>query len=152
MAIPKLRSHFKPHKRVTEDGIIELAHGELVRPPSMTKQEFVRECDINNILKQYSVSGMLNHINSKASQGTYADLPDAVDFQDSLHQVEAARAAFMTLPSKLRARFDNEPAQFLAFVGDPANLDEMRKLGLAKPAPEEPPAPSSPTPPSEPAK
>jgi len=142
MTSPKMRSHYKPHKRVTEDGYIMLAHGELVRPPSMTKQEFLKESDINNILKQYSVSGMLTHVSAKAAMGAYQDLPDAIDFQESLHQVEAARAAFMTLPAKLRARFDNEPAEFLAFASDPANLEEMRTLGLAKPLPlQDPPEP-----------
>lgn len=150
MALPKLRSHFKPHKRVTEDGLIELPHGELVRPPSMTKQEFVREADINNILKQYSVTGMLNHVSANAAMGAYQDLPDSFDFQESMHTVKAAETAFMTLPAKLRARFDNEPSLFLEFASDPKNLDEMRTLGLAKPAP--PPRPQDTEPSKEPTK
>lgn len=96
----------------------------------MTKQEFVRECDVNNILKQYSQTGMLKHVSANANTGMYADLPDAIDFQDSLHTIKAAEAAFMSLPSKLRARFDNEPTEFLAFVQDPRNADELVSLGL----------------------
>jgi len=141
MAIPKLRSHFKPHKRVTEDGtILNRATGEYERPPSMTKQEFLKETDINNILKQYSVTGMLNHVSANAAQGRYEDLPDPTDFQESLHQVKEAETAFMSLPSKLRARFDNEPVNFLAFLEDPSNEQEARALGLLKALPE-PPAP-----------
>lgn len=136
MATIKKRSHYRPHERIQEDGaIINFHTGQVVYPPSMTKQEFIKECDINNILKQYSVTGMLKHVSANAASGTYSDLPDAFDFQESLHQVEAARTAFMTLPAKLRARFDNEPAQFLAFCADPQNLDELRTLGLANPAP-----------------
>lgn len=134
------KSFYRPHKRVQERGeVIHPYSGEITTPPSMTKQEFVRECDINNILKQYSASGMLNHVNGKAAQGAYQDLPDALDFQESLNQVDAARTAFMSLPSKLRARFDNEPFNFLAFCSDPANLAEMRSLGLATQLPPEPP-------------
>lgn len=41
---------------------------------------------------------------------------------------------FDTLPSKLRLRFGNDPAEFLSFVEDPANDQEMIDLGL-KPKP-----------------
>lgn len=130
------RSFYRPHARKPEMGeIVNEATGEVTRPPSRTKQEFLAECDINNILKQYSVTGMLRHVSAKAGQGSYQDLPDPIDFQDSLHQVEAARESFMSLPSKLRARFGNDPVEFLAFCHDPSNMDEMRTLGLANPAP-----------------
>lgn len=124
-------SNYRPHKRVQEHG--ELADGTI--PPTMTKQEFIAECDINNIIKQYSETGMLNHVNARAQAGAYTDLPDAYDFQESLETVMAAETAFMTLPSKLRERFNNEPAEFLAFCSDEANLPELRKLGLANPEP-----------------
>lgn len=128
-----LRSFYRPHARVQEDGgMVNHVTGEVTYPPSMTKQEFQAECDINNILKHFSATGMLRHVSAKAATGAYQDLPDAVDFQESLHTVQRATEAFMTLPSKLRARFDNEPAEFLAFVTDPANADELRTLGLAE--------------------
>lgn len=101
----------------------------------MTKQEFVRECDINNILKQYSTSGMLKHVSAQAASGMYTDLPDAMDFQDSLHVVDQARQAFQSLPSRVRARFDNDPVEFLAFCSDPRNGDEMLALGLREAPP-----------------
>ena len=40
----------------------------------------------------------------------------------------------MTMPADVRARFNNDPALFVDFCSDEANLDEMRKLGLAVPA------------------
>lgn len=156
---PVIRSFYRPHARVQEDGgIINHVTGEVTYPPSLTKQEFQAECDINNILKHFSTTGMLRHVSAKASEGAYQDLPDSVDFQESLHTVQRATEAFMTLPSKLRARFDNEPTEFLAFVTDPANADELRTLGLAKaveviaptpvmvvnPPPAEPPEPKAP--------
>lgn len=63
------------------------------------------------------------------------DLPDAYEFQDSLHLIKQAEMAFMALPAKVRERFHNEPAEFLAFMGDEKNGDEMIKLGLRQPAP-----------------
>lgn len=134
-------SLFREHRRVQEHGELRNMHtGELSVPPSMTKQEFVRECDINNVIKQYKTHGMLNHINAKAAQGAYTDLPDSVDFQESLHIIMVAENAFMTLPAKVRDRFGQDPAEFLAFLNNPDNADEARKLGILKPQ-EEPPAP-----------
>lgn len=133
-------SHYRPHKRVREHGyIINPATGEAKAPPSLTKQEFQAECDINNIIKHFSVTGMFNHVNTRASQGAYEDLPDQVDFQESLNTIKAAETAFMSLPAKVRDRFGQDPAEFLAFLADPANLEEARKLGLASALKEAPP-------------
>lgn len=130
---------YRPHSRVTfKNELLDLATGEVTYPPSMTKQSFAAECDINNILKQYKTSGMLAHVNAKAAQGQYLDLPAEVDFQTALNTVMRAEDAFASLPSKLRTRFGNDPAEFLVFCADPANAEEMRTLGLANPLPPPP--------------
>lgn len=143
---------YRPHERSATwftGEVVNPQTGEVTRPPSMTKQSFKDECDINNILKQYKVTGMFAHINAKAAQGVYTDLPDPLDFQASLEIVKEANAAFASLPSKVRARFDNNPEAFLAFCSNPANQDELVALGLATkihqapdPAPAPVPAPS----------
>lgn len=125
-----MRSFYVPHRRVSLDG----SHpdtGEFM--PSMTKQSFKDECDINNIIKSFSVTGMVNHISERAASGVYVDLPDSVDFQEALHTVESARNAFATLPSKVRDRFANDPEAFLSFLHDPKNETEARALGLLNP-------------------
>ena len=137
-------SFYRPHKRVTANNLkLDLRTGELVELPSMTKQEFVAECDINNIIKQYSTSGVIRHISERAATGQYLDLPDNIDFQESLNMVHQAQSAFATLPSSVRSRFQNDPAEFLAFMADPANQDEIIKLGLATDS-RPPPAPPEP--------
>lgn len=134
-------AHYRAHRRIQEHGELRnLYTGEITTPPSMTKQEFVRECDINNVIKQYKAHGMVSHINAKAAQGAYQDLPDSVDFQESLHTIMVAEKAFMTLPAKIRDRFGQDPAEFLAFLSNPENAEEARKLGILKPA-EAPPPP-----------
>lgn len=132
-------SHYRQHRRIQEHGEIINPHtGDVTVPPSMTKQEFVKECDINNVIKQYRTSGMLAHVNAKAAQGAYQDLPDSVDFQESLHIIMVAEEAFMTLPSKVREKFGQDPAEFLAFLNNPDNADEARALGILKPLEPEP--------------
>jgi phage internal scaffolding protein len=108
--------------------------------PGLAQQHFKDECDVNRILAKYQKTGLLDHVNR--FQGDYADLSAVPDFQDSLNAVIDAQEAFMTLPSSIRKQFDNDPAQFLDFVHDPSNRDEMVKMGLAKaPSPKVAPEP-----------
>lgn len=131
-------SFYRPHKRVQYTGeLVNPVTGEIYKPERRVKQSFVAECDINTILKEYSVTGQLKHISAKAAQGAYMDLPDNLDFQQSLEIVKAAEVAFAGLPSKTRDRFANDPARFLAFMSDPENQAEAIKLGLATQRPAE---------------
>lgn len=125
-------SFYTPHDRVTID---------CSDMPSMTKQEFKDECDINTILKQFTLTGMIDHINSSPAQ--WLDLPDVTDYQASLALVADAAEAFASLPSKVRDEFGNDPARFLDAFGDPAKADRLRELGLLNPLPASP-SPGSP--------
>lgn len=135
-------SNYRPHPRLQEFGeITNPINGEVTQPPSMTKQEFKRECDINNIIKQFSRTGMFTHVSANANAGAYEQLPDSYDFQESLHIIMEAEKAFMSLPAKTRERFGNEPSNFLTFMHDERNKEEIYSLGLAvKPHPQVPPS------------
>jgi len=65
--------------------------------------------------------------------------------------MEAGKTAFATLPSHVRRRFENDPQEFLAFMADPANQDEVIKMGLATDNRPPPPEPVIPPPDPEPA-
>lgn len=75
--------------------------------------------------------------------GTFSDISSAPSFMDALNVVAKATSMFEALPSRLRDRFGNDPAQLLAFLDDEENRDEAIKLGIVK-KPEEPPAPPEP--------
>lgn len=114
--------------------------GELVVQPSMTKQEFIAECDINNIIKEFSPQGLAQLTAAAVAAGGFADLPDHMDLQESMEIQRAASAAFDALPAKVRDRFANDPGRFLEFFHDPANREEADRLGLIQqPAPPPPP-------------
>lgn len=130
-----LRSFYRPHKRVVFDNLSnDPVTGELVYLPSMTKQEFQYECDVNNVVKQFKPHHMQAMLAANLASGAYTDLPDAYDYQDALHMVRDAEERFLTMPAKVRDRFGQDPANFLAFINNPDNLDEARTLGLAAPA------------------
>lgn len=95
--------------------------------PSRTQQSFKSECDINNILRQFNVTGQLP---TGSVQPQYGDFSGITDYQSALNAVMAAQDSFLALPAKVRARFDNDPALFVDFASNEANRDEMKALGL----------------------
>lgn len=98
---------------------------------TLTKQAEKDACDVNNIVRKWQKTGVIEHV--AKYQGDYSDLVGApVDYHAAFNQVLEARAAFDSLPSSVRKRFQNDPGAFLEFVSDPANGDEMIKLGLRK--------------------
>lgn len=102
--------------------------------PSMVKRAFKDECDINNIMARYQKTGLLEHV--QTHQGRYGDFSDLPDYQTALNTVIQAEEAFGSLPSSIRKRFGNDPSEFLAFVQDAENREEMQRLGLI-PSPEQ---------------
>lgn len=78
-------------------------------------------------MAKYQTRGVLDHV-SKHS-GTYGHVP-SVDFRSALELVSTAENNFAELPSELRAKFKNSPAEFLAFCENPDNRSEMALLGL----------------------
>lgn len=101
--------------------------------PTLTKQSFKDDCDINKIVAKYAATGVLNHINARNPR--YIDCVGVPDYQAALDMINTANEQFDALPAKIRARFGNDPEQLLAFMDDPANAEEAAKLGLIK-APE----------------
>ncbi len=125
-----IRCVYYPHRRVQQDpgGI------------SRTKQSFKDECDINLLMKKYEKTGLLDHVNKFG--GYYGDLPESVDYQLALNSVLEAEAAFGSLTADIRAKFSNDPAEFLAFVADENNAEEIISLGLG-PSPSSGPSPDA---------
>jgi len=138
---------YRKHRRVTFDNLqLDKKTGELVEIPTMTKQAHIAECDINNIIKSFTLTGQIAHIRDHAEQGVYADVSTAVDYQEAMSIVMSAGQAFATLPSQVRERFKNDPALFLEAMHDPSREGELRELGLLQPKAEPPPAPKAPEP------
>lgn len=111
--------------------------------PSLTRQEFSEECDINTIMARYEQTGVVSHVNPR--EPMYVDftvLP--ADLAGTLAQLKLGEDAFMSLPAVVRREFDNNAIDFVAFASDPANLEQMREWGLAPPAEPAAPAPSAP--------
>lgn len=99
--------------------------------PSMTKQSFKGECDINNILVRYQKTGVFDHVNKY--DGQYGDATEN-DYQDAMNLIISADEMFSDLPAQARKYFDNDPSKFLAFFDGtptPERGEKLRELGLA---------------------
>ena len=106
--------------------------------PSLTRQEFAEEADINNLMARYERTGVISHQSPKTPR--YVDWSEMPDLHSALQILADAETAFMSLPAKVRAEFENDVSQFVKYAEDPENLEQMRSWGLAKPA-EPPPEP-----------
>ncbi len=120
MAAKFIRKPYGPAKKVA----IEFPE------QTRTKQSFQAECDINNIMKKYQLTGALEHTNKHQMQ--YGDATP-LQLQDALDIVIKADEMFDSLPSSLRKKFHGDPAEYLEFVQDEDNEEEMRELGLLNP-------------------
>lgn len=104
--------------------------------PSMTRQEFAKDADINNIISRYRETGFLTDPTRPSSRTPmFGDFSNVQDYQSALEALNQADEDFMKLPARVRDRFSNNPQELIDFLQDPANLEEAISLGLAvKPA------------------
>lgn len=100
--------------------------------PSVTQQHFKEECDINFILRQFNVTGVLP---SNPLSPRYGDFSGIGDYHQALNAVRAAESEFEALPGALRARFGNDPANLIEFMNSEDNRAEAVTLGLINPPP-----------------
>lgn len=100
----------------------------LICPPGRTKQSFSKAADINEIVRRYRRTGFLDGV--KANPGQFVDVSKIGDFRELVSKVRSATESFEGLPSELRSRFHNDPAELIEFISDDSNREEAVKLGL----------------------
>lgn len=123
--------------------------GVINEEPSLTKQSFAAETDVNVIVRRHLEQGI-----PMPEVGTqiYGDFSDQDDYLVAMNKVCRAQESFEALPSRIRDRFQNNPAEFLAFVSNPQNVEEGIRLGIfEKPRKSDSSASGSVSPPNQPA-
>nr|AVQ10287.1 internal scaffolding protein VP3 [Gokushovirinae environmental samples] len=101
--------------------------------PTLTRQEFQAECDINTIMAQYEKHGVVSHVNPPQMM-QYLDLVSAPrDLAEALQIMNDATASFMSLPARTRKEFDNDPVKFVEFAENETNHDKLREWGILEP-------------------
>lgn len=100
--------------------------------PSMTRQEFTDECDVNAIMARYEKGGIWP-MQPNGVEPVYYDFTDMPDLQGALAGMIEAETAFMRLPAIVRKEFDNDALRFVEFASDGNNVAKLREWGLAEP-------------------
>lgn len=116
-------------------------HALKITGHSRTEQAHANDVDINQIMAKAQAGQHSDYI--KDHGGEYMDAT-SVDFFEAQIVVANANSLFADLPSAIRNKFDNNPGDFLDFVQNPENLEEMYDLKLAV----RPIVPIEPTPPA----
>lgn len=93
--------------------------------PSMTKQSFKDECDVNQILARFQRTGVVDHLAKHEARYGFAD---SVSYHEAQNLVAEAQSMFNELPAAARAEFDHDPAKFLDFVDNLDSEDKLKKL------------------------
>ena len=105
------------------------ASGLWCEDESLAIQSAEEEANINTIVRRFGLSG---EVASDVAVPRSGDFTGAADFHTSMNLVRQAQEEFLRVPAHIRARFNNDPGQFIAFVEDDGNRDEAARLGLLK--------------------
>lgn len=96
---------------------------------SKTRQEFLDDANINVIVERFGIGHEMPLNTVPPQTGDFTNIPDFRGAQDLIRK---AQEVFASLPAKIRAKFDNDPAKYIDFFEDPDNESEAIRLGLAK--------------------
>lgn len=120
-----------------------LCDGITFSEPAATQQQFKDECDVNFILRRFADTGVLTHVSD--SQPVFDECSE-FDYLNAMNTVVRAQEDFEALPSNVRKRFNNSPAELFSFLAKEENRDEAVSLGLVVPKVSESAADSAPSP------
>jgi len=96
--------------------------------PLLTDQSFKKQCDINNLMKQYAKTGTFPH--TTQIQPRFVDNTQIPSLEDAFDITNNAIQAFNQLPPDLRKLMDNNPANLENFIADENNRDSLLKHGI----------------------
>ncbi len=103
-------------------------HEDPTKNIGRTEQCHKDEVNIHHILRQYQKTGVIQHVNKH--QGTYMDLADLPDYQEAQNIIATAKSLFESVPAVIRADFHNDPQEYIEFMQNPENREEIEAYGL----------------------
>lgn len=97
--------------------------------PSKAFQSEKSETMIESYLRKFHATGFLGDPQRKAV-ALFGDFTGMEDFQTIQNKMAKITEHFEALPSHVRRFFGDEPANYVAFVTDPRNLEKSIEMGL----------------------
>lgn len=103
---------------------------------SLTKQSFKDSTDINWILKQF-LPGQMEEFHAKFpgfEARKFGDASQVKSLEEMYQYIFDVEETFSELPADQRAKFDNDPVNFVDFCNDPNNQRGLTEMGLVAPS------------------
>lgn len=101
---------------------------------SRTKQSFREESDINSIVAKARRGQAVTHV--ARSLPVFMDVSEVGDYRTALDMLRQTDEFFSRLPAKVRAVFNNDPAEFLDGLDTVEGRSKLEKAGLVPPIPD----------------
>lgn len=129
----EIYSRYNPNP--SKDYYVEVSSGR-------TQQQFKDECDINLIVSRVMQGGTLLPQDINPNSPIFGDFSQVTDFMTAMNVINSAASDFNALDPRIRARFNNNPAELLDFLCHEENRSEAIQLGfISAPEPAPEPAP-----------
>lgn len=117
-------------------------YGLACKDKSLTVQADAEAADINNIVRNFGLTGGLPYGNLQPVYDDFSNLP--TDYHTALNIIRDADERFMEFPAEIRSKFDNDAGVFLDSLSDPSMRHVFEEVGLVPPLPKDAgPQPSS---------
>ena len=101
----------------------------------MTQQHFKEQCDINRILDAYKVKARAMGVSvaelmPKLGSEQFLDVSNLDDYLTSQNRIAQVNQMFEALPAEVRRSYNDNPANFVAALGDSRNYRKFADLGI----------------------
>lgn len=95
--------------------------------PSKTNKDHKKMVDVNHIMDRFLKTGQLTHVSNSPMSYTGEELPQHTNLQTSLHFIKDMEETYKNLNKKFKKQFKTFE-EFIEFVDDPQNKDELQKI------------------------
>lgn len=109
-----------------KNGTLRVQHKVL--GPSLTDQSDKNMVDINNIMSNYSKTGLLPQFKEKVAQ--YIDATQIPSYMEAQAQISKANQLFSQLPAEVRKLMMNDPSKLEEVIQNPEYTDILIKHGV----------------------
>lgn len=111
-----------------------IANGEEIR----VEQSHKDEVNINNIIRKHGIDMIAK--TASVTQLQYWDGDPNNDFTEAMNKIAQGTQTFESLPSDIRKQFHNDPTEYMDYVFNPENRDDLIERGwMNPPEPEQQP-------------
>lgn len=106
--------------------------------PHLTQQDFIDECDVNNVILRFAGTGELPpRINARVAE--FLDVSDIGDLHESLERARAGQEFFDELPHQVKEAVGFDPLRLLDAIEEHTRLRASTEADVTTPVASTPP-------------